>query len=93
MNSLIIIPLISTFLFCLIKFFEKRFCSDKDKLESYALKYVFRDALLIFGVTLSANYIYTNIHDHIDILFDLVTETKALPFGSNAEIFTDSPNF
>jgi hypothetical protein len=93
MKYIFIIPLISTLLFCLIKFFEKQYCKNEDQRESYALKYVFRDAILIFGVTLISNFIYENIHNNLDTLFNIITETKALPFTGNTEIFTDLPNF
>jgi lysylphosphatidylglycerol synthetase-like protein (DUF2156 family) len=93
MKYLIIIPLIATVLFCLIKYFEKQFSRNEEQRESYALKYIFRDAILIFGVTLVSNFIYENIHSHLDTLFNIITETKTLPFTGNTEIFTDSPNF
>lgn len=93
MNYLIIIPLISTILFCFAKILEKQYLTDEDQHETYPLKLLFRDAIVIFSVTLLANFIYIHIYDHLDQIFNIITETKDSYGGLNAEIFTDTPNF
>ena len=90
MDYIITIPLLSTIMFCLVKFLERRYLSDETQRNS--LKFIFRDAIVVFIVTLVANYMYCNIHTHIDNLVNVITETKSLASG-NAEIFTDLPNF
>ena len=93
MNHLIIIPLMATLFFCVVKIIEKNYFSDEDESETYALKYLCRDALILFMVTLCSNYIYNNIHNDIDNLYNVVTETKTFQLKGNTEIFTDTPNF
>ena len=99
MNHLIVIPLMATILFCTVKYIEKNYFFDENEneneneIETYALKYIFRDALVIFLVTLLSNYIYNNIHNDIDNLYNVITETKTFQFKGNTEIFTDTPNF
>ena len=96
MNHLIIIPLVSTILFCIIKILEKNYFfdeTDSETSQTYALKHICRDAFVIFIVTLISNYIYNNIHNDIDNLYNVVTDTKTFQFQGNTEIFTDAPNF
>lgn len=93
MNHLIIIPLVSTILFCLVKILEKHYFSDENDSQPYALKYICRDALILFIVTLLSNYIYNNIHHDLDNLYNVVTDTKTFQFQGTTEIFTDTPNF
>lgn len=88
MNKLIIIPLISTILFCLVKFFEKKTFND----ENIVLKIVVRDAIVVFCVTLIGNLIEFYLSHHLDLLLNIITDTK-IPIGGLTEIFTDNPNF
>ena len=104
MNHLIIIPFMATVLYCTIKICEKRYFSSDDDDDDdnnnnnnnnnkYAMKFICRDAVIVFIVTLLSNYIYNNIHNDIDNLYNVVTETKTFQFKGNTEIFTDNPNF
>lgn len=91
MNNLFTIPLLTTFFFCLAKFFEKRFLSDEK--DNYALKLIVRDTIVVFGVTLLSNFVYSNLHTHLDSFMNIITDTKTLPLQGLTEIFTDIPNF
>jgi hypothetical protein len=92
MSNLLVIPLLATVLFCLAKFLEKRFLSENEH-ENYALKFIVRDAIIVFGVTLLANFVYGNLHTHLDSFLNIITDTKTLPLQGLTEIFTDIPNF
>ena len=88
----------ATVLFCIVKYFEKNYLSienenNENENEIYAVKHICRDALIIFAVTLLSNYFYNNIHNDIDNLYNVITETKTFQFKGNTEIFTDIPNF
>ena len=92
----------STILFCIIKYFEKNYLFEENDdddnnnnnvNEIYAIKHICRDALVIFAVTLLSNYFYNNIHNDIDNIYNIITETKTFQFKGNTEIFTDIPNF
>jgi uncharacterized membrane protein len=91
MNNLIIVSLFSTFFYCLAKFLEKRFLSDEN--EQYALKFIVRDAIIVFFVTFLANFCYSNFHLHLDEFLNIITDTKDLPLIGQTQIFTDTPNF
>jgi Na+-transporting methylmalonyl-CoA/oxaloacetate decarboxylase beta subunit len=89
MNYLIV-PIISAILFCLAKLLEMKYTDER---ETFALKYVVRDTIIIFAVTLVAIFIDSNIKLHFHTLLNLMTETKTLPLIGMTEIFTDQPNF
>ena len=91
MNNLVVVPLLATIFFCLAKFLEKRFLSEKD--ENYALKLIIRDTMVVFCVTLLANFVYSHLHMHLDSFLNIITDTKTLPIQGLTEIFTDNPNF
>jgi len=90
MNYLIVVPIISSILFCLAKLLELKYFEEK---ETFALKYIVRDAIIVFAVTLIANFIGHNINLHLNTLLNMMTETKTLPLAGMTEIFTDQPNF
>ena len=77
----------------LVKFLERKYLINEEELEKFALKIVVRDAIIIFCTTLTANFIYSNTHNHLDKFFSVITDTKETNINSIAEIFTDVPNF
>ena len=93
MNCLFVIPTIASVLFCIVKFLERKYLTEPDNLEKFALKLIARDVIIIFSITLFANFIYTNTEDQIDNFFSIITDTKGSHINPIAEIYTDSPNF
>ena len=93
MNCLFVIPTIASVLFCIVKFFERKYLTEPDNLEKFALKLIARDVIIIFSITLFANFVYTNTEDQIDNFFSVITNTKGNHINPIAEIYTDSPNF
>ena len=93
MNYLFIIPIIASLLYCLVKFLERKYLIDSEEFEKLSLKYIVRDAIIIFCVTLFANFIYVNTHHHLDSFFNIITERNETIINTNTEIFTDQPNF
>jgi trimethylamine:corrinoid methyltransferase-like protein len=93
MDYLFVIPTIACVLYFLVKFLERKYLTNEDDLEKFALKIVFRDAIIIFCTTLTANFIYSNTHNHLDNFFSIITDTKKTNVNATAEIFTDVPNF
>ena len=93
MNYIFIVPILTSILFCLAKFFERKFYSSEENHDDFALKVVVRDVIIIFGITLLANVIYINTHSHLDSFLSMITDTKVLSVPLNAEIYTDTPVF
>jgi hypothetical protein len=97
MNHLFIIPVLCTIIFCLAKFIEKKFSKndhdDDEKNDKYTLKLIIRDSIIVFASSLLANFIDSQIHVHLNTLFNVITDTKSFPVAGNTEIFTDVPNF
>lgn len=93
MNYIFVVPIITSILFCLAKFLERKFYSSEENLEDFALKVIVRDAIITFGITLLANIIYMNTHIHLDSFFNMITDTKVLSVPLIAEIYTDTPIF
>ena len=91
MNNLVVVPLIATICFCLAKLLERRYLIEEN--DKFALKFIVRDTVMVFAVTLLANFVYHNLHLHIDSFFNVITDTKTLPSTGLTEIFTDTPNF
>lgn len=92
MNYLFIVPLIASTLFCLVKFLERKYLNDSEEFDKLSLKFIVRDALIIFCITLFANFVYVNIYPHLNGFFNIITNTNE-SLNATAEIFTDIPNF
>jgi hypothetical protein len=93
MNYLFVIPTITSLLFCLVKFLERKYLSDSDEFDKLSLKYIVRDAIIIFSLSLFANFVYVNAYSHINDFFSIITDTNVPSSNAIAEIFTDNPNF
>ena len=91
MNHLFLFPVLTTILFCLAKFIEMRFFSD-NRDETIPVKYLVRDAVIVFSSSFLVSYIHSMIGDgSIDDFMSIITETKTIP--KITEIFTDTPEF
>ena len=94
-QNILIIPVITTLLFCVSKIAEMKFI-DKDM---KPLKILFRDVLIVFISSLSATYIYFHFSEYIQEFINIITDSKVIAGGSGknvvsaTEIFTDTPNF
>ena len=89
-NLLIVVPIIATILFCLARIGENYY-TDKDN--QYDTRIIFRDAILVFIVTLGSNYAYAFIHVYLENFVNVITDSKVIPILGTTEIFTDAPNF
>lgn len=93
MNYLFVVPTIASLFYCLAKFLERKYLVDSNEFEKLSLKYIARDAIIIFSITLFANFIYFNTHHHLDNFFSIITDTNGTDLKTSTEIFTDHPNF
>jgi hypothetical protein len=90
MENILVISIIATVGFCICKFVEMRFI-EKDQ-EPKPMKFMVRDALIVFMSVMVAVYIYEQFDGSIAGLMNTVTETKVLS-TANTEVFTDTPGF
>ena len=89
MENNFIIAILITVLFCLAKFIEMRFIEKQMK----PLKFLVRDTCIVFMSGVAATFIFFNMDSTMTDFFNVVTETKSVPQGGAAEIFTDAPGF
>lgn len=94
--NILIIPFITTLLFCISKFAEMKYIDKEVK----PIKTIFRDALIVFISSLSATYIFFNFSDSIQDFINIITDSKIVHSSiggkgiiSPTEIFTDTPSF
>ena len=87
MDNIYIIPFVTTILFCLAKLIEMKFIDKELK----PMKFLVRDAIIVFACSLLASYIFFNSNGSIDDFMSIITETKTIP--KTTEIFTDVPGF
>ena len=88
-HNIFIIPTIITLLFCIAKFIEMKFIDNELK----PLKYVIRDATIVFVCSLLATFLNMNMNGTIHEFINVVTDTKTIPIGGNTDIFTGDPEF
>lgn len=93
MNYIFIVPIITSLLFCLIKIIERKYFTDSEEFDKLSLKFVVRDAIIIFSVTLFANFVYISLYSHINDFFNIITDSSSSSNNAISEIFTDNPNF
>ena len=84
-----IIPISTTFLFILAKIIEMKFIDRQPK----PLKFIVRDALVVFLISLIVVFIYFNFSSVIVNFFSVVTDNKNLPIVGTPEVFTNAPEF
>ena len=90
MENMLIIAIITTLLFCAMKFVEIRFI-DKQK-EMKPLKFFVRDMVFVFASSLVAGFFLFNANRQISEFINTITDTKVIPDGQ-AQVFTDAPGF
>ena len=90
MESMLIVAIFTTLLFCAMKFIEMRFI-DKQK-EMKPLKYFVRDMVLVFASSLIAGFFFFKGNRQISEFVNTITDTKVISDGQ-AQVFTDAPGF
>ena len=88
MEQIIIISITITILFFLLKVFEMKYLEKEFK----PLKYIVRDAAIVFSSSLGAAYGFFYMKGSINDFFNIVTENKTLNMEAT-QIFTDTPGF
>jgi multisubunit Na+/H+ antiporter MnhB subunit len=88
MEKIFIISTIITFLFCLVKFIEMKYLDKEFK----PLKFLLRDAVMVFVCSLAAALFVFNMDGSITDFFNVLTDTKTLNTATT-QIFTDEPGF
>lgn len=88
MEKIFIISTIITFLFCLVKFIEMKYLDKELK----PLKFLVRDAVIVFVCSLAAALFVFNMDGSITDFFNVLTDTKTLNTATT-QIFTDEPGF
>jgi len=88
MEKIFIISTIITFLFCLVKFIEMKYLDKEFK----PLKFLVRDAVMVFVCSITASFFVFNMDASITDFFNVLTDTKTLNTATT-QIFTDEPGF
>ena len=90
MENMLIVAIITTLIFCAIKFVEIRFI-DKSK-DPKPLKLFVKDVVLVFASSLVAGFFFFNANTQISEFVNTITDSKVIPDGQ-AQVFTDAPGF
>ena len=88
MESLFLFAIFTTILYVLIKLAEMKYLEKEFK----PLKYIVRDAVIVFGSALGAAYGFFYMKGSFSDFFNIVTENKTLNMEAT-QIFTDTPGF
>lgn len=88
MENIFLFAIFTTILFVLLKLAEMKYLEKEFK----PLKYIVRDAVIVFSSSLSAAYGFFYMKGSIDDFFNIVTENKTLNMETT-QIFTDTPGF
>jgi hypothetical protein len=82
-----IIPALATLLFVIFKIVEmKLFAAEKKP-----LKFLVRDALIVFACAFIASYIMYSFGGSVDDFLNVITDTNIIP--KSADVFVDKPDF
>lgn len=87
---MLIVAIITTFLFIAFKFVEIRFL-EKQK-EMKPLKFLVRDMAIVFASSLIAGFLFFNANEQIGEFVNTITDAKVIPAGAT-QVFTDAPGF
>ena len=88
MEKVFVMSIFITFLFCVFKFLEMKYLEKEWK----PLKFVVRDAIIVFICGSIASFVFIHLDSSISDFFNVVTDNKTL--NTNAvQIFTDAPGF
>jgi hypothetical protein len=88
MEKLLIIASIITFMFSIMKVIEMKYVAK----QWTPLKYVIRDAVMVFGSALLGLFVFFQINGTMTDFFNVVTDGKALNLNTT-QVFTDAPGF
>lgn len=88
MEKLLIIASIITFMFSIMKVIEMKYVAK----QWTPLKYVIRDAVMVFGAALLGLFVFFQINGTMTDLFNVVTDGKAVNLNTT-QVFTDAPGF
>jgi len=88
MEKLLIIASIITFMFSIMKVIEMKYVAK----QWTPLKYVIRDAAMVFGAALLGLFVFFQINGTMTDLFNVVTDGKAVNLNTT-QVFTDAPGF
>lgn len=87
---MLIIAIITTLLFCAMKFIEIRFVEKQKDMKP--LKYFVRDLVLVFVSSMAAGFFFFSSNKQISEFVNTITDAKVIPEGA-APVFTDAPGF
>lgn len=90
MENMLIIAIVTTLLFCIMKFIEIRFIEKKKEVKP--LKYFVRDMIFVFASSLITGFIFFNANRQISEFVNTITDAKVIPDGPSP-VFTDAPGF
>jgi hypothetical protein len=90
MENMLIVAVITTLIFCALKFIEIRFIEKKKEMKP--LKYFVRDMVLVFVSSLVAGFFFFSANKQISEFVNTITDTKVMLDGQ-APVFTDAPGF
>jgi|TARA_B110000879_G_C11078278_1_gene473682 hypothetical protein len=88
MEKLLLIAAVITFLFTIFKVVEMKYIAKKWT----PLKYVIRDASMVFGASFLGLFGFFQINGTLNDFMNVVTDGKALNLKAT-QIFTDEPGF
>ena len=88
MEKLLIIASIITFMFSILKVIEMKYVAK----QWTPLKYVIRDAVMVFGSALLGLFVFFQINGTMNDFVNVVTDGKAMNLNTT-QVFTDAPGF
>ena len=87
MENIFLFAIFTTILFVLLKIVEMKYLD-----EIKPLKFIVRDAVLVFSSALAASYGFFYMKGSFSDFLNVVTENKSLKM-EETQIFTDAPGF
>lgn len=88
MEKLIFFSLIVTVVYSLFKILEMKYIEK----EWMPVKILIRDVVMVFAASFVGSNVINYSGNNITQFFNVLTDTKVNP-TSNAQVFTDNPNF
>jgi hypothetical protein len=88
MEKILIIAAIITSVFSVLKVIEMKYISK----QWTPLKYVIRDAVMVFGSAFTGLFVFFQINGTMNDFLNVVTDGKALNLNTT-QVFTDEPGF
>tara|TARA_B100000524_G_scaffold346387_1_gene246482 strand:+ start:193 stop:462 length:270 start_codon:yes stop_codon:yes gene_type:complete len=89
MENILIFSFVVCFFFLIFKFFEMKYIDQEYK----PAKLIVRDVIMVFIASFLGITLYNKGGNSVGKLFDVITDKKTIPIGSNINVFTDNPNF